>query len=416
MNPRSTNELTRRSFLRILGTGTMLSAAGCKLVGPDSGVITPAALQEQWATAPTGQRILVVVELNGGNDGLTTLVPHGNGIYRDRRPGLAVDNADVIDLDGRLGINRAFADLHARGLGVLAGVGTPGNTLSHFQMLDRWWSGDPEGVGDYATGFLGRCCDAIGGNEPLTGVSLGWTPTPTLLSRQARTASLPDLESASTLFSGDNGLLRQLLPLAADGRGDQPSPLFEPARRSMRDALVLSDFLTTLAAPSIGYPETDLGLRLAAASRLIRSDRGIKIVHVPAGHDFDTHDAQVDDLGPALDDLNRSIETFLDDMDRSGFGNRVLVATTSEFGRRVQENDSGTDHGNASVALVAGAGVNPGVHGTQPPLDSLDADDNLATQVSFGDYYATLAERWLGVPRSDVLPPGTSTIPELLPA
>lgn len=373
--------------------------------------------------APIAERILVVVELNGGNDGLATVIPVGDGRYRDLRPQLAVDGSDALPFGEGWALNAGLAPVASR-LAALQGVGVARPDLSHFAMLSRWWRGDPEGDAGYDSGFLGRCCDVLAGDEPVTGLSLGFGATPALASQKATTMSLPNLDLLSG-FAGDDrpalAVVRQgwrTIASAADAppAGSLSAPaaagLAGLARQGLGAALDFADVLAALPEAAGGYPETDIGRQLALAGRLIRGDAGVRVLHLPSGS-FDTHDGQRFSHDQQMQDLGAALAAFQRDLDADGYGGRVLVATTSEFGRRVPAELDGTDHGGASVMLLAGP-VRAGRHGADPSLADLDEHDNLRATVNLRDYYATLAEGWLGVPAESVLPAGATVIDELL--
>jgi uncharacterized protein (DUF1501 family) len=150
------------------------------------------------------------------------------------------------------------------------------------------------------------------------------------------------------------------------------------------------------------------------AAALVGEDNGVRIVHVPAGGDFDTHEAHLDRHHALLDDLDAGLDAFLADLHRRGIDDRVLVMTTSEFGRRARDNGSdGLDHGAASTMLLAGA-VSSGLFGEAPSLTRLDEDDNLVATAGLDSYFGTIAERWLGVPASELFTPAPELIHGLL--
>jgi uncharacterized protein (DUF1501 family) len=167
----------------------------------------------------------------------------------------------------------------------------------------------------------------------------------------------------------------------------------------------LSSVLASLSASGSGYPQkNDLGQQLSFTARLLAAGVGVRVVHVPASADFDTHTGHLTRARANYDMLDAALGAFLDDLDRRGLLARTLVVTTSEFGRRAEDNaDAGLDHGTASTWLMAGA-VHPGVHGEPPRLDRLDDDGNVRATLGIDDVYATVAEGWFGVPARDVLP------------
>lgn len=395
---------TRRDVLRYLAYGTAGAAIGAPLIGCSTS-------ERNTAGGPgERQRVLVVLELAGGNDSWSTIVPHENGTYHDLRPTLALSGEQVIDWGGGWGINAKLADLNRLGVAALGGVGIAEPDLSHFAMLDRWWQGIPSGpvkaVGN--TGFLGRICDELSTGDRFTGISLQNGAAPALNSESAPTASIDDI--AQVMLDHD--------PVVADLFGRSlaklraaPGSPFEQAVGGLHRITWITDVIQNLAEPSTGYPDTTMGTRLAAASRLIRSNTGARVVHVPmATIEFDTHQ----DHGPIhqqlMQEMNDSVSAFLEDLERSGYGDDVLVATTSEFGRRADEHDGGLDHGAASTMLMFGPVV-PGMHGEQSPIDRLDDNSNLISTVSFDRYLATLAT-WLEVDPAKVLGGSGSAAPE----
>ncbi|MEM9712308.1 MAG: DUF1501 domain-containing protein, partial [Actinomycetota bacterium] len=198
---------------------------------------------------------------------------------------------------------------------------------------------------------------------------------------------------------------------------DSTATLGDPAahrlhRAGLRTGLDLVEVLRDLPEPDGRHPDTELGARFGLAGRIVRSDLGTRVIHVPFG-DFDTHDAQRPRHDALMAEIDGALGAFLRELDDTGHADRVLVATTSEFGRRVEPSGSGTDHGSASIALVAGpvAGVSVG---DRPSLTRLDGDGNLRATVALDDYLATLAEDWLGLPRSEVFESSPSTLPELV--
>ncbi len=414
--------LSRRAVLRLLALGgATVATAGCLPGGGSadaggssgpSSTVAPLAASSAIA-AEAARRTLVVVELGGGNDGLSTLAPVGLGRYHDLRPHLALTAEEVVELDGVYGLHQALAPVAAR-LAVVQGVGVRSPDLSHFAMSSRWWRGDAEGDRGYETGFLGRCCDLVAGDEIVTGITLG-APSPAMIADRATTMSLADLDTLGALGDETSAAARAVRNgwiTVADGEGDGAPDSGRPAmlataRSGLRDGVRFVDLLRSLPEPSQGYPETGVGLQFALASRLLRADAGVRILHLPVDG-FDTHDGQRWPHDNLLDQLGQAIAAFLNDLDGVGRAGEVLVATTSEFGRRVTAPGSGTDHGGASVALLAGP-VAAGRHGDAPSLDALDRDDNLVASTHLDDYYATLAG-WLGIPAEEVLPSSASAI------
>lgn len=428
--------LDRRRFLRLLGLGAAgVGLAACERGGGGGGSAPPLPSPLEAASnvvVASNDRVLLVIELGGGNDGLSTLAPVGLGRYHDLRPELALGDADVVALDGGYGLHKGLAPAKER-LALLQGVGVGSPDLSHFTMMSRWWRGDPEGDAAYDTGFLGRCCDLIAADEPVTGLSLGFGASAALVAQRATTLSLPNLDLITGFADADadanpagQALRDGWNRMAEEGAGPADAPpgggaaaspgggaarsagLLQVARGGLGAALQFVDVIAAMPPASAGYPETDLGRQLALASRLIRGNAGVRVFHVPFGS-FDTHDDQRGAHDGFMNEIGLALAAFYHDLDTAGHGGRVLTATTSEFGRRVPAERGGTDHGGASVALLAGP-VTAGRLGEEPSLDALDENDNLVATTNLRDYYATLAEGWLGIPAGEVLPAGATPL------
>lgn len=353
------------------------------------------------------RRKLVVIEFAGGNDGLSMVVPYADDHYTKLRERTAVDPSQVIAIDDALGFHPALVNLAHRGASVVAGVGVAKPDLSHFEMLRRWWTADPDGSANPQTGFFGRLCDVVGDPQaPAVGVSLGSGPTRALAADRVVTLSMDPQSDGAFPTPGDGGNLDHAW-MAAQRAMAQPdradSALLAAARQGTDVAIRFADVATKLPRAARGYPDTDLGAQLRLAARLLASDIGVRIVHVPFGADFDTHEDHVSRYPKIMQEFDGALESFRRDLEHRKLDDSVLIGTLSEFGRRVPDNgSSGLDHGAASVALLMGP-AHTGIFGEQPSLGDLDENDNLKTKVEMTEFYATIAEGWFGVPANEVL-------------
>ncbi len=405
--------LTRRTFLHqalltgaLAAGGSALAACSLGSSSPGSGSAAPGA-----GSSPAGRltpgavdgRILVLIDLQGGNDGLSTLIPYADGRYHDLRPNIAVAAEDVLSIDDEVGLHPSLAQLHQWGVATVEGVGPIDGDLSHFTMADRWQRGDVDGTDHrFRTGFLGRLADAVDDGSPLVGASMaGFTPY--LINEQAATMSLSDPGALWMLQqSGWEEMDTFGRQLAAFDDVAEAAPLTTSYRRliDLADRLDGGDDEVDWDDPMLA-DGGDLGWQLAVAADLLTADVGTKVIYAATG-DYDTH---ADHAYRQLENLGRvdaAVGGFLRRMDDAGLADRVLVATVSEFGRRVPENDSGLDHGQASTMLLAGAGLG-GRLGEPHDLGDLDEGDNLRTTIGFDRYLASLAEDWLGVEAVSVL-------------
>lgn len=417
----SAREVSRRDVLRYLAYGGVGVAAGSALVGcsfgdGSDGSNSNGGPRNQRRPGRDG-RLLVVIEMGGGNDGLSTLVPFENGRYRDLRPTLAIPGDEVIDWGDGWGLNQRLKVLDDHKAALVTGIGTTAPDLSHFAMLDRWWKGFPEGLPTKEssftkTGFLGRVCDEASGHEKLTGLSLRVGHAPSLTAAKAATTGIPDTEAAA--LADDDDLARLLRhAMQQFSRGDEADLV--DARKGLDEMLRIFDLLDDLPEPSTGYPDTPFGLQMASASRLARSSAGIRVLHVPQGvSDYDTHAHHGENHPKLLTELNDGLAAFLKDMGEVGLADDILVATVSEFGRRVEEHEGGLDHGAASTLAMVGP-VKHGIHGDPSPIEKLDQMGNLRATVTFDRYLATIAE-WMQVDLEAVLPPAANgKVPEPIP-
>lgn len=364
------------------------------------------------ANQDLSSRLLVVVELDGGNDGLSTLVPYGNGRYYDLRQRTAVAEGDVLALDDTVGLHAKLANLHRRGVAVMQGVGSAQPDGSHFEMMARWWSGDPLHANTFDTGFLGRLADAIGDPAaPAAAVSIGSGNHPALISRKVGTLAVPDAGAIGYLVGAEDDAMREAFQRGYAAFGGAPgAAMIDLLRAVKQQSLSFAQAVGEFDEEDDTYPGSALGQGLRLAAQLLATDLGVRIVHVPMNEDFDTHDDHPGRHPYLLESLDTSLEAFFTDLDNRGLADRVLVMTTSEFGRTARDNASaGLDHGTASVALLAGP-VNPGLYGEHPSLDTLDDNDDLIATMGFDQYYATVAEGWFGVPAGDVLAAGATPL------
>lgn len=440
--PTTGRDLDRRSFLRALGAAGVAGAAGAVGLsacsdgsrdGGPVGVERPGPVGSAGPDEPTtaagpaaapgtstasrvdaAGRVLVVVELSGGNDGLAMLQPIESGVLHDVRPMLLTDPSELIDAGGGFGWHPALAPVVRHGIGAAVGIGSEQPDFSHFEMEQRWWRGMSTDGGRAPTGFLGRVCDELDDGAPVTGLSLSGTQSPALLSASAVTGGIRDA-AGGWLFADDSDWTEALwaaMETVGSGAGEwNADASWASARRGVASTVRLGDALDRV---EIGdderYPWTELGQQLRSASALIGADVGVRVLHVRMGG-FDTHSGQEWEYLALMEDLGASLAAFVEEIDERGLSDRVLVATTSEFGRRVPESDGGTDHGGASTMLLCGAGA-AGVHGDPPSLRQLD-DGNVVATARFEDYYATLSG-WLGVDPDLVLPTGGDPIDGLL--
>jgi uncharacterized protein (DUF1501 family) len=426
-------EMNRRQLLQLLGVGSLaVVGAACtqssvaapaksgatKAKAGNAKAAAAAASTLAKSTGPANDRVLIVLEMQGGHDGFAMLVPYGDDKFRKLRDSVWIDPKELHMLDDRYAISKGLEPVAAK-LAFVEGVGVAKPDLSHTAMVQRWWQGDPEGNAGVLTGFLGRCCDAAAGKEPVTGVSMGGGSTPSLISTTANTVALPSIEMVRELSKDEEEQrrLKKVMNLLANGPAnkaalgsERTAELMAMAQRGLNASLDLSTMVGRIGEPPEGYPDSDIARSLALTRQLISINAGIKIFHIPWGS-FDTH---TNEIGTHTDHMNRlglALDAFAKDLEANGLKDRVLLASTSEFGRRAEANQSGTDHGTASTMLLMGP-VKAGRHGQAVNFKTLDDQGNVKATTAMTDYYATLAS-WIGVRPDDVLAKGSHTISTL---
>jgi uncharacterized protein (DUF1501 family) len=394
--------VSRRDFLK---QATLISLAPT----------VPAFLAQtaRGSTPMTDDRILIVIQLGGGNDGLNMVVPYTNDNYYKLRPKIALKKDRVHQLTSAAGLNRAMgdaADLFRDGrLSIVEGVGYPNPNKSHEVSTSIWETArfDPSEHRGY--GWIGRALDEApkpghgGPSALLVGSEL---PPVTLRGRRSVAASLENIDDLTVRDAARPHL-------ATSAAANESLAAF--VRRSTLDTLTTADRLKQSAkqpAEMADRPGSDLAGHLALIARLIKSDFGARVYYTMQPG-YDTHAFQRDTHDRLLGDLSRALRFFLDDLKRAKLDDRVLVMTFSEFGRRVDENASeGTDHGTAAPLLLAGGKLKPGIHGSLPKLPSAPDVDPVAT-TDFRQVYQEVVTNWLHVPAEKVLDgkfPGLSLI------
>ena len=343
-------------------------------------------------------RVLVLLQLSGGNDGLNTIVPVRNDLYYQARPTLALPKADTVTLDGEYGMHPSLRPLERMWgdgqFGVVHSVGYDDQSLSHFDGIDVWGSARE---GDATTGWAANAVHQLGGGDVTVppSVQIG-ASYPLLMTGpdgiEGMTLSSPDLlEQIVT-----SGELHQTSGLPDTDYGHQLAFL----RSVANDADVYVTRMQSAAdgvENAVEYPEDRLGQSLAAVARLIKGHLETRVYLVRLGG-FDTHASQLGTHAELLDSLARSVAAFYDDLGASDDADRTLTMTFSEFGRRVHENGSaGTDHGTAAPVFLFGPSVTGGFTGDDPDLASLDGTGNLPVSTDFREVYATVLRSWLGL-------------------
>lgn len=338
---------------------------------------------EEPAPRPPPRRTLVFLHLDGGNDGLNTVVPYTQPRYRVLRPGIAIEPARVLKIGSELGLHPALTGFEALWrrdrLAIVNGVGYPEPDFSHFRSVEIWFSAQPERTPIH--GWIGRALDARPSPAPLRAVALGKEPPLSLANATPGVVTLTDFDRFRVPegMEATSDLYRRYAALDAQ-RGD--------VGRAGTQALDVAAQLARLA-PAPGPFGGRLGQDLRKVLALLRADLGLECVQLSMGG-YDTHANQVASHQRLLSELGNNLDAFQDQLEKLGLAERVVTLVVSEFGRRADENLSGgTDHGSAGPVFVIGKGVQAGFHGAQPSLDDLDRF-NLKYTTDFRRVYASV--------------------------
>ncbi|MBI1914278.1 MAG: DUF1501 domain-containing protein [Planctomycetes bacterium] len=409
---------TRRDFL---GLGTSLLACGSTV--PLFLARSGAALA---ATPDTKGRLLVVVQLDGGNDGLNTVVPHRDDEYRKRRPRLHLASARLHKVDDRIGLHPALTGfarlLDQQRLAIVQSVGYPNPNRSHFESMAIWHTARLASKADtpgWLARYLGARATAPGGDAPALHVSNTLLPQ-ALAGGQRQVPSLESLEQFRRRLGVPESAGTKDQRTALDTVGTRPrggpGSLLEFVQRSQVLTYSSSARLEEVVkskAGSDGYPEFyGLARRLRLIAQLIKAGLTTRLYYTQLDG-FDTHANQLGTHDGLLREVSDSLRSFVDDLGKSGDAGRVLVLVFSEFGRRLSENASGgTDHGTAAPVFLLGPGVKAGLHGPHPDLRDL-ADGDPKHAIDFRRVYATLLDDWLGCPSEGILGEKFTSLPIL---
>ncbi len=432
-NPSEAQAYTRRQFLHngalfasaALSVPAFLQGTAHALPRPLAGLSSIAGVNED--------RVLVVVQLSGGNDGLNTLVPFRDDLYRRARPTIAIPQSRVHELSrqGRhgardMGLHPAMdgvRELYDEGLcAVVQNVGYPNPNRSHFASMDIWHTADESGTGE---GWLGRyvdsqCCGYGKGESGTAEGSPSFEPPIAIgrsmpLALQGRQMMPVSFESeqlyrwtgdrSEDLSSAYERLLARHAERQDDAHHDETPASF--LVRTALDARVSSETIRQAVSkqPLVRYPGTGFARQLSMVASMIRAGLGTRVYYVSLGS-FDTHAGQGGTQGQharLLQQFSDGIRAFYRDLQAQGNDGRVLTSCFSEFGRRVSQNASnGTDHGTAAPMFLFGPMVNAGIHGRNPNLRNLDNGD-LKFESDFRQVYSEILDNWLSASSVDVL-------------
>ena len=356
-------------------------------------------------TSTKANRSLVVVELQGGNDALNTLIPYNNGLYYDFRPGIGIPQEDVLKIDNELGFNPNLGPV--KGLwdegkvAIINGIGYPNPNRSHFRSMDIWYTCEPETVG--TEGWLGRAIremDPIGENV-LTGLNIGRGLPRALVCKGVPVASVGNLETYGLLPDIQDQVTRRHALEAFSrmyGATEGKDAVAQVLGQAGTDALKGADILRTAPekySSNVEYGDNPLSQALKSVAQVMCADLGTRIYYIQYGG-FDTHAGQLAAHSKLWQHVSGGISDFIGDLKEHGREDDAIVLVCSEFGRRIKDNGTGCDHGSGGLSFLIGNPVKGGFYGEYPSLQEKDQlEGDLHFNNDFRGMYSTILEQWL---------------------
>ena len=364
-------------------------------------------------TSTTKDPILVVIQLTGGNDYMNTVIPYADGRYHDNRPTVGIPADQVLHIDDHFGFNPALPEIKslydAGKVAVINGIGYPTPNRSHFRSMDIWHTCEPEKVG--TEGWLGRVIRDLDpkAENVLTGVNFGRGLPRAMALTGVPVASVAVLETYGVLTGIVNEPERsQALDIFARmysptvGLGATMDYLGQTGLDALKGADILKaapDMYTS----TVEYAETGIARNLQGIAKVLTADLGTRVFYTQQGG-YDTHASETDVQPKLLSDLSRAVSDFYADLREHDTADNVVMLVFTEFGRRVKDNGSGTDHGSGGVAFAIGDPVRGGMYSEYPSLAEADlVEGDLAFNTDFRGVYGTLVERWLGLDAQPVV-------------
>ncbi len=412
--------ITRRQFIKRSAVAASVS------------VVMPRILMS-GANAQTGgaRKIFVVIQLQGGNDGLNTLVPYTDSRYSSLRPNLSWKEAELKDaagkltlINGQFGLHPAMSEIKglydASKVAIVNGVGYPNPNLSHFLSMDIWHTGNTNGgQGD---GWLGKYADlALVGKSGLSAVLIGGSLPKSLFGDRVVIPSISNFTNytyqTDARYAGDRNNQINTFNANANRAFTDGSFIDAVANTSVDAVAGAAEVQASVGTytSSVVYPaQNPLASALKMAAQLIITIKDANLLYVQLGG-FDHHSELIGNTESPTNKLvgqhftllsyfSQGVKAFYDDLAEHGLADKTVIMEWSEFGRRPQENASfGTDHGTSSQMFIIGDPVHGGLYGEQPSLTDLDQAGNLKFRLDFRSVYATILDKWLGVDSRTVL-------------
>ena len=357
---------------------------------------------------------LVVLQLTGGNDFMNTIVPYTNGHYYDARKKVVLTQEQVLPINDDLAINAnaaPFKRLYDEGkMAIIQGIGYPNSNRSHFRGMDIWHTAEPDRVG--TEGWLAQAVQVLDpdAENVLTGVNIGQGLPRAMAKTGVPVTSIGDLEGYGVMNRMEKQSLRDKSIEAFKsiyGQAIGTGAVAEYIGKTGLDVLEGADMLSEVAGnykSTVEYADNAIAKNLRDVARIHLAGLGTKIFCTAHGG-YDTHANEMPNHPKLMADLSGAIADFLDDLNEHDAGDNVTILVFTEFGRRMRDNGSGTDHGTGGGAYMFGNTINGGLYSEYPSLDPKEWEhgEDLKHTIDFRGVYGTVLEQWLGVEASPIV-------------
>lgn len=364
-------------------------------------------------TTTKREKSLIVIQLSGGNDYLNTVVPYVEGRYYDSRSTVNIPQDRVIPVTDKLGFNPSMGPIKAlwdeNKVAVINGIGYENPNRSHFRSMDIWHTAEPDAIGK--EGWLGRAIrdmDPLGENV-LTGINFGRGLPRALACPGVSVASVGDLETYGLFPDVQDEELRMFTLEAFSkmyGGAAGRDPVMDLLGQTGKDALQGADILRTapgMYSSSVEYAPDALAQNVKSISQVFHANLGAKVLYTQHGP-FDTHSGELLSHAKLWNEVAGAIGSLMEDLKEHGTEDDATILVFSEFGRRIKDNGSGSDHGSGGGAFLIGGAVNGGMYGEYPSLaEAEQIEGDLRSNNDFRSVYTNVLEDWLGLDATPIV-------------
>ena len=364
-------------------------------------------------TTTKREKSLIVIQLSGGNDYLNTVIPYSEGKYYDYRSTVNIPQNKVIPIDDHYGFNPSMGPVKSLWdegkVAIINGIGYQNPNRSHFRSMDIWHTAEPDSIGK--EGWLGRAIRDIDpqGENVLTGINFGRGLPRAMACPGVSVASVGDLDTYGLFPDVKDEELRMFTLEAFSkmyGGAAGRDPVMELLGQTGQDALQGADILRTAPAmysSSVEYAPDSLAQNVKSISQVFHANVGARVLYTQHGP-FDTHAGELISHAKLWDEVAGAVGCLMDDLKAHGTENDASILIFSEFGRRIQDNGSGSDHGSGGVAFMIGGAVNGGTYGEYPSLaEAEQIEGDLRSNNDFRSVYTGILEDWLGLDAAPIV-------------